>query len=195
MRKIECLEIRTYEVLGVKHFRKLVFALERLIHKRDKGHNINYHIPHQDIESFDAFVKYLFYNGAIHVRNILAILLYFFCKMVWFHHLHWFDLIVAVFLIKDIYCVILQRYNYLRIKKRKEVLIIKRNEKIAREVAKIDISAVEDYSYAQIKQDLQLVRRLRDGIYGRHSVVLSDEDIGRLNRLSYLLDSRNQQKT
>ena len=58
----------------VVHFRKLVFALQRLIHRKDKGHNINYHIPHQDIESFDAFDKYLFYNGAIHVRNILAML-------------------------------------------------------------------------------------------------------------------------
>lgn len=192
MRKIECLEIRTYEVLGVKHFRKLVFALEWLIHRKDKGHNINYHIPHQEIESFDAFDKYLFYNGAIHVRNILAILLYFLCEIVWFHHLHWFDLIVAVFLIKDIYCVILQRYNYLRIKQRKEVLIIKRNEKIAREVAKIDISAVEDYSYAQIEQDLQLVRRLRSGISDRHSIVLTSEDMEKLSRLSKLIESRKK---
>ena len=192
MSKLECLEIRMYEVLGVKYFRKLVFALERLIHRKDKGHNINYHIPYQDIESFDAFVKYLFYNGAIHVRNIFAILLYFLCKMVCFYHLHWLDLIIAVFLIKDMYCVILQRYNYLRIKQRKEVLIIKRNIKIDREVEKIDTSVVGDYSHVEIEQDLQLVRRLRNGISSRHSIVLTSDDIDKLNRLSKLIDGRKQ---
>ncbi len=55
-------EQRVYEMLGIKFFRKLVFRLERLIHKNDHGRNTNYHIASFEVTETEAFIKYLFYN-------------------------------------------------------------------------------------------------------------------------------------
>lgn len=190
MKKCECFEIRFYELIGVRFFRKLVFLLERFIHRKDKGNNINYHIPYKNIESLDAFIKYIFYNGAIHVRNTIAISLYFIIKFIMLHRLDWYDVFVGLLLLKDVFCVILQRYNYLRIKQRKDILVKKRNQQIEREAAKVNLSVIENYTTNKIDEDLSLIYRLREGLANKASVTLSDEDVEKLSRLSLLLQSR-----
>lgn len=190
MKKREHFEMRIYESIGVLYFRKMVFTLERIVHRKDKGQNENYHIPYTAVEGLDAFIKYLFYNGAIHFRNTIAILLYYLVKALWIKEFHWFDLFIGLFLLKDIFCVILQRYNYLRIKKRKEILTQKRNQLIEKEASKI--KSIKNYSADEKAQDLLLIRRLRESISDKKSIILNAEDIDKLNRLSELLSSRNQ---
>lgn len=109
------LELKIYEFLGVKQFKKAVFMLEKIIHKRDKGKNINYHIKNSnDRESVDSFKKYLYYNGFIHTKNLITgIPIIVFAILCGQNLLFLIPLIL--FLIKDVYCVMLQRYNWLKI--------------------------------------------------------------------------------
>lgn len=44
MKKSRKIEIKVYELLGVKLFRKAAFRLEKIVHRKDKGKNTNYHI-------------------------------------------------------------------------------------------------------------------------------------------------------
>lgn len=182
--------MRVYELLGIKTFRKMVFELERMIHKKDRGRNVNYHIPHNDLQSLDDFVKYLFYNGSIHVRNIVGICAFFAVKGCIGFKVAWYDGIILTLLIKDIYCVMLQRYNYLRIMERKEILAEKNRKLIQAEVARIKFTSIENYSQESMRKDLQLVRRLRRAISDQRSIVLEDSDRETLYRLVRLYESR-----
>ena len=108
------IEKKIYELLGIKVFRKLVFMLEKFLHIKDKKKNINYHLKQKNLSSLQDFKKYLFYNGSIHIKNlirgiiIIPIMLLFSINTI-------FIISLIALLIKDIYCVMLQRYNWIRI--------------------------------------------------------------------------------
>ena len=108
------IEKKVYELLGVKQFKKLTFILEKIIHFKDKRKNINYHIKNLDLDSIEKFKKFLYYNGFIHARNsifltiIMAIMIALKVNVA-------VSITILIFLIKDLYCVMLQRYNWIRL--------------------------------------------------------------------------------
>jgi len=150
--------------LGVKQFKKAVFMLEKIIHKRDKGKNINYHIKNSnDRESVDSFKKYLYYNGFIHTKNLITgIPIIVFAILCGQNLLFLIPLIL--FLIKDVYCVMLQRYNWLKISEFEKKLEIRDEKKIDLsqknfEKKEIKIKMIEkDVSSDIMIEKLQLLR-------------------------------------
>ena len=158
------LELKIYEFLGVKQFKKAVFMLEKIIHKRDKGKNINYHIKNSnDRESVDSFKKYLYYNGFIHTKNLITgIPIIVFAILCCQNLLFLIPLIL--FLIKDVYCVMLQRYNWLKISEFEKKLEIRDEKKIDLsqknfEKKEIKIKMIEkDVSSDIMIEKLQLLR-------------------------------------
>jgi hypothetical protein len=188
------LEAKFYEICGVRLFRKCVFALEKWIHRRDKGTNINYHIASMDSTAAKEFIKYLFYNGSIHMRNIAYYCI--FCTIRYslypfFHHL---DVIPLIFAIKDIYCVMLQRYNYIQIQLRLPRLDELRQTRINRKIKKT-IQAIEnaDYDDSIRQADFQLIQKLRMSVENGESIVLNDEDREAYERLSQILTNAKEQ--
>ena len=178
------IEMRLYEILGVKVFRKMVFWLEKMIHRRDRGKNINYHIPSKEVGALDAFVKYLFYNGSIHVRNLAFFAVYLLLKILFFRHFRFYDIILGLLAVKDAYCVMLQRYNLLRIRIYKERLQ-ERQEKRKNKMIEIRKKAFDQsYDRTFAEKDLALIRRIKMCIENRETIMLSDEDIETLQRLS-----------
>lgn len=121
------IETKMYELLGIKQFRKAVFKLEKIIHRKDNGKNTNYHIQNNTISSIEEFKKYLYYNGTIHTKNLirgiplLALMYLFNFKILPFT-------LLSAWLIKDAYCVMLQRYNWIKLSE-KEALLKERQEK------------------------------------------------------------------
>lgn len=156
--------MKIYEFLGVKQFKKAVFMLEKIIHKRDKGKNINYHIKNSnDRESVDSFKKYLYYNGFIHTKNLITgIPIIVFAILCGQNLLFLIPLIL--FLIKDVYCVMLQRYNWLKISEFEKKLEIRDEKKIDLsqknfEKKEIKIKMIEkDVSSDIMIEKLQLLR-------------------------------------
>lgn len=175
--------MRIYELLGVKLFRKLVFWLEKLIHRKDKGLNINYHIPRKEISAMDAFIKYLFYNGSIHARNLLFFLVYVLAKLLLGWSFRMYDIVICLLAVKDLYCVMLQRYNYLRISLYKTRLAKHKQLRQKRNAEKISEGFSASYDFSHAKQDLELIKRLKHSIQNRECIVLSEEDAETLNRL------------
>lgn len=127
MKKSQKIETKVYELLGVKLFRKAAFKLEKIVHRKDKGKNTNYHIQKNEVNSLGEFRKYLYYNGAIHTSNLikgiplLALMFLLNIKIVPI-------IILSTLLIKDAYCVMLQRYNWIKLSE-KEKLINKKKQK------------------------------------------------------------------
>lgn len=127
MKKNRKIETKIYELLGIKQFRKAVFKLEKIIHRKDKGKNTNYHIQNNSIESIEEFKKYLYYNGSIHAKNLikgiplLTLMCLFNCRVLPIT-------LLSAWLVKDAYCVMLQRYNWIKLSE-KEALLKERQEK------------------------------------------------------------------
>ena len=138
MSKNQKFEVKIYELLGIKLFKKAVFKLEKIIHRKDGKRNINYHIKKSnDMESVDNFKKFLYYNGAIHTKNLIFDIPVIILMIVFRYNL---ILIVPImlWLIKDIYCIMLQRYNWLKINGFEEKLQVRKNKRIERRVEEID---------------------------------------------------------
>lgn len=180
-------EIKIYEWLGIKVFRGLVFKLEKFIHRKDKGKNINYHVSAWEPRSVDRFVKYLFYNGAIHVRNMILFSVFFLIRYGIFRFVTLADVILWMLFLKDCYCVMLQRYNFLRIQVRIERLQEKQQLKIEKKATKL-LGTNPYADEAQLKEDMEFVRELKTKLKDRESIVIGEDDICKLKRLASLLN-------
>lgn len=101
---INKVELHLYSILGVRFFQKMVFNLEKFIHRKDGEKNQNYHFTSNSIEAMDQFVKYLFFNGSIHFRNIVFFIVYCIMKKVFFRLVSMIFLLLF-FLLKT--CIVL----------------------------------------------------------------------------------------
>lgn len=187
--RLNSIEMKMYEILGVQIFRVLVFKLEKLIHRKDKGRNTNYHIASIEPQAADGFIKYLWYNGAIHARNILFFLALFAVRYIVFRSFSVIDILLWLLCLKDCYCVMLQRYNFLRISIRKRRLDEKYAARIQRKAAAIDGTDLYSTSDERDK-DLQLIQAMLSGIDNRSSIVIGQEEAVAFVRFSKILQSK-----
>lgn len=180
-------EMKLYELLGVKIFQKMVFGLEKIIHRKDGETNENYHFRGDGSRASVAgdFTKYLFYNGSIHVRNSIFLSLYLFVKYVIFHTWNMISWILLITLIKDLYCVMLQRYNYLRIKKFKAIEQIRMNKKKERFAKKLETVSVESTS---MEKEINLIRKMKKQLSQNGVIELEESDLESLKALKNALN-------
>ena len=129
-------ELKVYELLGVKQFRKLVFLLEKLIHFRDKGVNQNYHISNYSLDEIKKFKKFLFYNGRIHIQNSFWIVIGIILELIFIGNNVILTSVLCEELIRNLYCIMLQRYNYIRMNDLENKIIDKKTNKITEIVKK-----------------------------------------------------------
>lgn len=171
------IELRIYELLGVRMFRILVFKLEKFIHRKDKGRNTNYHIAAYDPRSVDGFIKYLFYNGAIHVRNMLFMMLVFFARYLVFETCSVVDILLWALFLKDCYCVMLQRYNFLRIQIRNEQIKDKYQRRIERRGRQLIDQKSKVLNDNEMENCLKFVKNFSNSIAERNCIVIGEKDI------------------
>ena len=174
------IEMHIYEKLGVKKFRNMAFKLEELIHFKDKGKNKNYHGITED------HFKYLYYNGFIHARNVLVLIPFIVARLIIFKGPSWFDYLIYIDLIKDVYCVMLQRYNYLRIKKYNDALKERTNKKIQRGYKKIkekDLSKNHNYTLEKNLQHYEAIELLNKQSDNKGSIIVENNDLETLKEL------------
>lgn len=160
-KKREDIELKIYKTLGVKQFRNLAFKLEKLIHIKDKKKNINYHINDcKDLVSIDKFKKYLYYNGFIHVKNLifgsvgLALMIILNASVVPV-------IALSTLLLKDAYCVMLQRYNWIRITRHEEKLKARERKRIDKVKSNIDKEKVEEVIINNKVNREELIREIQ----------------------------------
>lgn len=184
------LEIKLYEILKIRFFQKMVFRLETQIHKRDGGYNQNYHFSTKENNFSEHFIQYLFYNGTIHVRNIVYLNLYFIIKL-YFFSFHWYDMFLLFLGIKDLYCIMLQRYNFLRIRNYQIIYEKKREKKIHLAVSNL-AKNVPVYDPSHKEQDLLFIKRLKQCYLTNNYTILDASDLQTLKRLNQLKKYVNQ---
>ena len=184
------MESKIYEFLGIKYFKQLTFKLEKLIHKKDKEQNKNYHLMGNGIEAIENFRKYLYYNGFIHVKNSIALIigLTVFVLTTGFNY---YLIPFILLLIKDLYCVMLQRYNWIKLNEYKEKLEQRENRKVMKEANKIK---EKDFSYnlEQINTMLDELRKLKDYLTNNGTVNIDNDGYKMLSEV--ILETSEQEK-
>lgn len=187
--------MKIYEALGVLFFQKCVFALEKMIHFKDKGKNINYHIKNSNIDELENFRKFLYFNGFIHVRNFGVLFVFLIFQSVFLNPL--FLLYTIPALIKNAYCVMLQRYNYIRINR---VIELKKRQIHQRNEKKMEILQ-ESEALQKVKSDdvnitLEQIQNLKKFIQGTDDVYLDKQSLNILYLLKEIAecDTRDNSK-
>ena len=178
-------EMRIYEILGVRIFQKMVFELEKLIHRKDGGQNENYHFQRNKEMYSENFIKYLFYNGSIHGRNLIYLLIIFLIMHICFKTSA-FDIGIIFLGIKDIYCVMLQRYNYIRISVHVEKVDERNQKKKLKKIEKLKSYRKAFYDEKNREKDLLFIKRLKEEIANNSYVMINEGDVERIKRLSKL---------
>ena len=120
------IEMRIYEMLGVKTFRKLAYKLVYLISfififskSKEERINLVYRSPSNynmrkgnGLQDLKDFKKMLFLNAAIHTFALFRRLSEFFDVI---NGVSDFSLISLLAVFINLYCIMLQRYNHIRI--------------------------------------------------------------------------------
>lgn len=136
------LEIKIYELLGIKYFKKFVLKL------RDIIYSLFFFIPKEELEiiknrpdnykmglSFKKkdilrYKKLLLFNSYVHITGLIICIL----SPISIHNI--------ILLILNIYCIILQRYNYIRINNLLKKIELK-EKNIKQEVNNINNKQIE----------------------------------------------------
>lgn len=181
-------EMKIYKALGVEYFRKGAFMLEKLIHKNDNKKNRNYHVENTtNSEGVDKFKKFFYYNGNIHLRNLVRGSLVL-TGLIVFNVTPLVIVPLSIWLLKDTYCVMLQRYNWLRV----SIYEDKLKEREKRKVDKVKDNCYNDETIRKIKEKEELlksIKALRECLVNSYTDVnLVNESI---NEVDILLNSED----
>lgn len=177
------MERKLYELMGIVWFRNFLFRIEARRGGTGSRQYRNYHLRSHCVGETQNFKMYLAYNASLHVLSALQIaaaqIVEYMLSPGWDLH----DLPGVLLMLLNLWCLMLQRYNYLRIRdvvRHSEELQKLRVGRIARIVFEKGVSSAEA---CQIQADLQLVRRLRSA----EDTALTAEDVPQLHHLAELL--------
>ena len=187
LNRLQRLELRLYQLLGVRPFRSALFAIERWRRRKDGGKNQNYHLDRLSAEGAAAFQGYLLYHVLLHTASLLLTV----PVAVWRRRrgsdwggVDWLLTLLTVF---NLWCIMLQRYNALRLRQlllRRQAV---RTRRVERHAARL-VDVLLRVSGGSWKPELALVRRLLDGLRQGKDVFLNGPDASGLTRLAELLD-------
>lgn len=178
-------ELALYRRLGVRRFRDFAFLLERLKHRKDTLRNSNYHLQQMSFGGAKRHFVYLSYNALIHLFGMaLAVTILLIRRIIGFR---WgiADLGMAAAVVTNIYCIMLQRYNALRLRKY-QFSFYKRMKKREEKNARILRDKIpEGVETAQIVRDTEWICGLKKAVEdGEIFVIEGEEDTGKLRRLA-----------
>ncbi len=110
-------EGKLWELLGVRRFQRGLFALERLRHRKDGGQNKNYHFAAPSPWEAERFRGYLLYHCLLHTLSILLLCPVTVVLALRHEGWSWFYPVILLLVLLNLWCIFLQRYNALRIRR------------------------------------------------------------------------------
>ena len=109
------LELRLYEKLGMRGFRDLLFRYERFHHRKRGGYYPPYHLKKRSAAAARDFIPQLRSNAVRHGISIAMMAAFFAANAAAGRPWRLLELPGMLVCIGNLWCIGLQRYNYLRI--------------------------------------------------------------------------------
>lgn len=160
MKKNKNLEMKIYELLGIKIFRKMVFSLAYIINLPKKrkltkeewenynNKTSNYNIGKvKDLDDVKKYKKQMYLNASIHTLGL------FLCIVDLL--LGGLDVFFIIMTLINVYCVMLQRYNIIRLNKVIKKFYPKyehKKEEIKKELIESD-KLLKEHTYKIVKEN------------------------------------------
>lgn len=112
------MEIKFYEKIGVRQWKKFVLWLMALLIRNPKARKGgNYYLAGRSLKNVKSFKKMLLFNASIHIWAISNNIRYFIEFTIPNGSFSFSDIFVIIAFVINLYCIMLQRYNWLRINK------------------------------------------------------------------------------
>ena len=177
------MERRLYEFFGIRYFRKLVLRLESFRHRKDKSRNVNYHLQGSSVSSVKSFTGYLLYNAVCHVISLSFCVVYFAITGVVGTRYIALDISMCILLVINLYCIILQRYTYIKTRGFVEKMVNAKNKRIADRIEQL-LQKIEHREYSELQKELLLIERIQKSIHDGTECVIKECDVATLNDIT-----------
>ncbi len=180
--KLNSIESRLYEILGVKLFRKVILTFEAFKRRNKGGNNMNYHPVDTSVASVTKFSGYILYNSYLHIMSLFFTAFYFVVAFLTDKTYLWLDIGMIVLTVFNIYCLVLQRYNYLKMKYHISRIIGRKEKKHKKSAKKIAV-LLSEKTREEIQEEYTLIQNMYTCIMRGYDYVLMDESLDVFRRL------------
>ncbi|MGN1249500.1 MAG: hypothetical protein ACI4XW_05415 [Candidatus Spyradocola sp.] len=181
--RFERIELHFYEMLGLKQFRRAILLFEKIRRRKDGSLNVNYHLSGTSASALTSFSGYLLYNTTFHIASLLLVLVYFAVTgCLQLNHL-WLDMIMYADAVFNLYCIMLQRYVYLRIQSQASRAAALRERRIQAASGRIS-PLLEGKGEAELLEEYDLIQRLLHSMETGADCVLDADCADALERLA-----------
>lgn len=180
------LKIKIYEIIGIKWFKNFLLLIESIKHKN----NVNYHFANISITSCKKFSGYLIYNTFIHLLSLLIVLVCAFLSIYLKMYYFWIEILFVLLFLFNVYCILLQRYTYLKIllvvNKAKKI----RNKQIEKYSKKI-LPILQNKNKEELIEENDMLLKINSVVKNGTTIVFSDSDLTLLRRLGEIVNTIN----
>lgn len=186
-------EVKIYRLLGVDYFRKVIFWFEKTKNQKKNKKNENYHPAAMDVISLEKHSGFLLYNAFLHSVSMLFVIVYCILALAFGLHNLIIDIIMVVISLLNIYCIILQRTNYLKIKE----YFCKYYNRLYKKLACFDNEIMRQI-YANepslLLSDYKVICNLKEAFDGKKDCYIGNADIDNLKRIQKCVEPLLQRK-
>lgn len=181
-------ELRVYGLLGVQQFRKAILLLEKIKHRKDKRKNENYHPSSFNVFALEQYNGFLLYNAFLHAVSLFFTVVYAAVSTTIEFRNVVLDLGMIALTILNVYCIILQRANYLILKefRYKYYMRFLNRTDLCRKETLEKIYALEPQ---KLQTDYEVLSRLRKAFEGQADCILTSADSESLKRICACFES------
>lgn len=183
-------ELAFYRSLGIRKFRDLTFRLERWKHRKDALRNSNYHLQQLSYRGAQRHYMYLSYNALIHLTGLVMAIMLILLRRTTGYRWTVADWGLSAAILTNIYCILLQRYNALRIRKYRCILCSRIKKREEKNAAVLREKLSEDAEEAVVRRDIEWISGAaqaieESGTQGSSVFVIENaEDAEKLRRLA-----------
>lgn len=191
-------EIKIYRLLGVNYFRKAILWFEKTKNLKKNRKNENYHPSAMDIISLEKYNGFLLYNAFLHSVSMFFVIIYYILELAFGLHNSVVNVIMIIISLLNIYCIILQRTNYLKVKE----YFNKYYSRLFNKVSSFDTGVIKQI-YANepslLLSDYKIICKLKNAFEGKEDCYIGVTDVDNLKRIykcvEPLVQSKNHRRT
>lgn len=188
------LELRVFRLLGIGQFRKAILLFEKIKHHKDNRRNENYHPPNFNVPALEQYNGFLLYNAFLHGASLLFSGIYLMFTLAFEIRIIVVDVFMIILSLLNIYCILLQRNNHLKIKDYCYRLYNRFYNK-ADLYSKDILQRITAQGPQRFQSDYEVICRIRNAFEGRSDCVLNVSDIDNLKRICEYIKPISQKKS
>lgn len=187
-------EMTIYRLLGVDYFRKAILWHEKVKKRKHNRINENYHPLAMNVISLEKYDGFLLYNTILHCVSMFFVIIYYFLSLTCGLQNWIIDIFLTIISIFNLYCIILQRTNYLRIRGYSNKYYRHLQNKISPSNIEV-MRQIYVNTPELLYSDYKVICRLKNALDGKMDCYISLADVENLKRIVKCVESLPQKNS